>query len=257
MRALAGYAVLLLGVVVGLFLLSLLVDDRTGVGRIVWLGAGLLLGSLWAVRSRLPVLRSALTPVAVGGWLGLIAAAVLTLAATAPSFPSAATTEAGAGRPALARPAPPTAVRRTGTVAPTPRSTAVRPAASPAAEQPAPHATVDVTATAIDEAGASPDELTPSPPPIPSPSPQPRRSPTVARAEPTPTPALPAGFDPERYLGQGNAYSCTDFGSQAEAQAVLRADPSDPNQLDLRRDGLACGNNPPPRDTRRVPRPAP
>ena len=32
------------------------------------------------------------------------------------------------------------------------------------------------------------------------------------------------------------------------------ADPSDPNVLDRDRDGIACEDNPPPRDTARVPR---
>jgi hypothetical protein len=68
---------------------------------------------------------------------------------------------------------------------------------------------------------------------------------------------LPEGFDPGRYLGQGNRYECSDIPTQAEAQAVLRADPTDPNVLDRDRDGIACETNPPPRDTRRVPRPAP
>jgi hypothetical protein len=46
----------------------------------------------------------------------------------------------------------------------------------------------------------------------------------------------------------------THFRSQAEAQAVLRADATEPNGLDGERDGLACENNPAPRDTVRVPR---
>lgn len=33
---------------------------------------------------------------------------------------------------------------------------------------------------------------------------------------------------------------CADFGSQAEAQQVLRQDPSDPNNLDGEDDGVAC-----------------
>jgi hypothetical protein len=71
----------------------------------------------------------------------------------------------------------------------------------------------------------------------------------------TPRPALPPGFDPTRYVGRGDIYNCNDFASQAEAQAVLRADPTDPNVIDQNRDGVACEANPPPRDTRRVPRP--
>src|SRR5262245_49129774 len=42
----------------------------------------------------------------------------------------------------------------------------------------------------------------------------------------------PAAFDPAPYIGQGDAFNCTDFANQADAQAVLRADPSDPNKLD-------------------------
>lgn len=34
--------------------------------------------------------------------------------------------------------------------------------------------------------------------------------------------------------------NCADFGSQAEAQAVLVADPSDPNNLDANDNGQAC-----------------
>jgi hypothetical protein len=49
------------------------------------------------------------------------------------------------------------------------------------------------------------------------------------------------GFNAGAYLGQGNRYGCQDFASQANAQAVLRADPSDPNQLDTnQRNGIAC-----------------
>lgn len=58
----------------------------------------------------------------------------------------------------------------------------------------------------------------------------------------------PAGFDPASYVGRGDAYNCADFESQARAQAVLRADPSDPNQLDTDRDGIACEARPAPRD---------
>jgi hypothetical protein len=77
-----------------------------------------------------------------------------------------------------------------------------------------------------------------------------------------PAPALPPGgagvpppgFDPTAYVGQGDRFDCQDFRSQAEAQAVLRADPSDPNRLDPDRDGIACEANPPPRDANRVAR---
>jgi len=62
-------------------------------------------------------------------------------------------------------------------------------------------------------------------------------------------------FSPNAYLGQGDRYNCSDFANQAQAQAVLRADPSDPNRLDTERDGVACESNPAPRDQVPVPRP--
>lgn len=68
----------------------------------------------------------------------------------------------------------------------------------------------------------------------------------------TATPAAPAigeGFDPRAYIGQGNKYNCSDFANQAQAQAVLRADPSDPNQLDGNPpNGIACESLPAPKD---------
>jgi endonuclease YncB( thermonuclease family) len=72
---------------------------------------------------------------------------------------------------------------------------------------------------------------------------------------PVPAPDQPAGFDPARYVGQGNRYNCSAFVSQAQAQAVLRADSRDPNRLDADRDGLACETNRPPFDLVPVPRP--
>lgn len=67
--------------------------------------------------------------------------------------------------------------------------------------------------------------------------------------------AAPAGFNPQAYIGQGNRYNCADFATQAQAQAVLRADPSDPNQLDgSDRDGIACESNAAPRDLVPVPK---
>ena len=55
--------------------------------------------------------------------------------------------------------------------------------------------------------------------------------------------AVPAGFNALAYIGQGDRYNCGDFASQANAQSVLRADPSDPNRLDTDRDGIACESN--------------
>lgn len=45
-------------------------------------------------------------------------------------------------------------------------------------------------------------------------------------------------------------HNCADYESQAAAQEVLRADPSDPNGLDGNdNDGIACESNPAPYDT--------
>jgi hypothetical protein len=59
------------------------------------------------------------------------------------------------------------------------------------------------------------------------------------------------------FVNKGDAFNCADFKSQAEAQAVLRADPGDPNQLDTDRprpDGIACESNRAPFDRLPVPR---
>lgn len=61
----------------------------------------------------------------------------------------------------------------------------------------------------------------------------------------------PDAFDPSPYIGKGDAFNCAAFKSQADAQAVLRADPKDPNRLDPDRDGVACESNRAPFD--RVP----
>jgi hypothetical protein len=80
-------------------------------------------------------------------------------------------------------------------------------------------------------------------------APTPSVTPPPAR---TATPVVVAGFDPLRYIGQGDRYNCADFASQAQAQAVLRADPRDPNGLDGNdNDGIACESRPSPTD--RVP----
>lgn len=59
----------------------------------------------------------------------------------------------------------------------------------------------------------------------------------------------PPAFDPLPFIGRGDAYNCADFASQADAQAVLRADPSDPNRLDQGGiPGVACESNRAPKD---------
>ncbi|MCZ0983295.1 excalibur calcium-binding domain-containing protein [Streptomyces diastatochromogenes] len=60
-------------------------------------------------------------------------------------------------------------------------------------------------------------------------------------------------FDAKEYATHGNAFGCVDFASQADAQAVLRADPGDPNRLDDG-GGVACRGLPEPRDTKPVSR---
>ncbi len=84
--------------------------------------------------------------------------------------------------------------------------------------------------------------------PLPTPPPLPIPTLTLATAP------APGVFDPLRYIGQGDRYNCADFASQAQAQAVLRADPTDPNRLDTDRDGVACESNRAPFDRVPVPR---
>lgn len=44
-------------------------------------------------------------------------------------------------------------------------------------------------------------------------------------------------------VGMERDLDCADFGSRAEAQAHLRATPSDPDRLDGNNDGTACGDH--------------
>ena len=44
-------------------------------------------------------------------------------------------------------------------------------------------------------------------------------------------------------VGMEGDLDCADFGSRAEAQAHLRATPSDPDRLDGNNDGTACGDH--------------
>jgi hypothetical protein len=52
-----------------------------------------------------------------------------------------------------------------------------------------------------------------------------------------------------RAWAQADNQDCFDFPSQAAAQQHLRADPSDPDNLDPDRDGIACETNAAPFDT--------
>ncbi|MBM2810491.1 MAG: excalibur calcium-binding protein [Chloroflexi bacterium] len=67
-------------------------------------------------------------------------------------------------------------------------------------------------------------------------------------------PSVPPSFDPAKFLGMGDRWDCGIFDNQAQAQAVLRADSSDPNRLDLDRDGVACELSLGAQDHERVPR---
>ncbi len=79
-------------------------------------------------------------------------------------------------------------------------------------------------------------------------------TPTPTRVAPTPTPVAVTPL-PSTAAGSGrDQYNCSDFSSQAQAQSVLRADPTDPNRLDTDRDGIACESNRAPYDRQAVPR---
>ncbi len=89
--------------------------------------------------------------------------------------------------------------------------------------------------------------------PVATPTPEPTPVPTIATPSPIPTAPSPApiptarpqpSFDPQRYLGQGNRYNCSDFTYQRQAQAVLDANRSDPNRLDRDKNGRACESLP-------------
>lgn len=79
-------------------------------------------------------------------------------------------------------------------------------------------------ADASSDAPKSPQR--PAPPPTPPPAP-----------EPTPEPETPVDLPP-------GDLDCADFASQAEAQATLEADPSDPYGLDGEGDGIPCESLP-------------
>lgn len=128
----------------------------------------------------------------------------------------------------------------------------------------APVAAVPASSPPLPAAPPSPSPTpaqSPPPPPAPSVATPPRAAPapppTPAPPPPTPRPPTPpsAGFDPNAFIHEGNRYNCRDFASQARAQAVLRADPRDPNRLDADRDGIACEENPSPVDLTPVRRP--
>lgn len=81
-------------------------------------------------------------------------------------------------------------------------------------------------------------------------------SPGEIRSALCPQPSRP--FDARYFLRYGNdAYGCSDFASQADAQAVLRFEPVDPNHLDDDGNGIACPDLPGPKDVKPVRRGTP
>lgn len=76
--------------------------------------------------------------------------------------------------------------------------------------------------------------------PAATPTPTPRATSTVTRS-PTPTPRSGSGRSTSG--SAGDEKNCGDFASQAEAQAALRKDPSDPWRLDRDDNGIACEGN--------------
>lgn len=79
--------------------------------------------------------------------------------------------------------------------------------------------------------------------PAPTNTPRPAAAAPTATPRPTNTP-VPSSSGSTR----GGDLNCSDFSSQAAAQAELRRDPSDPHGLDRDRDGISCENNRPPFD---------
>jgi hypothetical protein len=73
----------------------------------------------------------------------------------------------------------------------------------------------------------------------PTPSPTPTQT-----TEPTPSPTPTGEPDPTPTDEPEDEFNCSDFEFQEDAQVVLEADPSDPNDLDRDKDGIACENRP-------------
>ena len=144
----------------------------------------------------------------------------------------------------------------TTTPTPTPAATWVATAIATAA------APATVTVTLATTPTPRPPAATALPTNTPIPTTEPPTPAPTATAFPTnvpiptnapPPPALPT-FDPRPYIVAGDRYDCVHFASQAQAQAVLRAAPGDPNRLDPDRNGIACDSNLPPYDREPVPR---
>jgi hypothetical protein len=73
-------------------------------------------------------------------------------------------------------------------------------------------------------------------------------APTVAVAPIATKPTAASVVAPAANTAPGDIYNCSDFPSQAAAQAYLRQYPSDPSRLDADNDGIACESNKAPFD---------
>ena len=174
--------------------------------------------------------------------------------------------------PTPSPPEPPTPAATASAVPPTATPTAIPPTATPTAGPPSATPTPPVTATPLPST-STPPPATPTPlarvppsqaqsaPALPPPGPPSTPATPTAASAARPAPAPPAAATSRsgsgasgRDGGRGARLDCPDFSSQAAAQATLRENPSDPHHLDADRDGIACENNRPPRDSRRVPR---
>lgn len=125
---------------------------------------------------------------------------------------------------------------------------AAQPAPGPVPQAPTPSAAPTARTSSASARATVPSLIpTPLPTPIATPTPRPTATPTTTpTATPTPT-SSPSAEPSEPVTGGSGAhvpdqYSCTDFTTQAEAQTLLDADPSDPHFLDDDDDGIACND---------------
>lgn len=247
--------------VYGVLALITLVGISSGYwGGMFWglflLVVALMAGNAWQVRSRLPGFNSHSRRNAALAWVGLLASGFITLGVLGDTADAERNAAARLKRDAdaaaiTARPSLATVVTVVPSTAPAQTPSLALVAAATVAPEPRP--TPPPTPVLL----TTPTLMsTPAPTPFATPATSPpaiATQPLATNAPPTvrPTVAPPAviGFDARFYIGKGDAFNCGDFRSQADAQAVLRADPSDPNRLDGNdNDGLACETNPAPRD---------
>ncbi len=202
---------------------------------------GLLAVNAWGIRGRIPGFASSSRWVAVASWATLVVAAVGSAAIGFPPASSASTA------PATSQAVPTNASSQPSPTSPQPAATG-NPTVATATQS-----TATQTPTLAPPTEEPPTAEPPTPvPPTAVPATQPPATARLAAA--TAPPPSSGGFDVSPYIGKGNVANCPDFRSQANAQAVLRADPSDPNGLDTDKDGIACETRPAPKDLVKVPR---